>query len=82
VRRKPPDGVDTVPVGPAMERPSGRVLVADDDRDMREYLRRVRGYRYEVRAVVDGEAALAAIRTVPPGLVIADIMEPGLDGFD
>jgi CheY-like chemotaxis protein len=77
-----PDGVDTtVPVGPAAERPSGRILVADDNPDMREYLRQLLSNQYEVRAIADGEAALAAIREAPPDLVIADVMTPGLDGF-
>ena len=58
-----------------------RVLVADDNADMREYLTRILDERYEVEAVPDGEAALASIRARPPDAVISDVMMPGLDGF-
>jgi PAS domain S-box-containing protein len=58
-----------------------RVLLADDNRDMREYLARLLAEAYEVEAVADGDAALAAARTRAPDLVLADVMMPGLDGF-
>jgi PAS domain S-box-containing protein len=57
-----------------------RVLVADDDVDMRQYLRRLLE-AYEVEEVADGGAALAAARAWPPDLVLADVMMPELDGF-
>jgi PAS domain S-box-containing protein len=58
-----------------------RVLVADDNTDMRNYLRRLLRERYEVIAVADGAAALVAARAQPPDLLLADIMMPRLDGF-
>ena len=60
---------------------SGRVLVADDNADMRAYVRRLLGRHFEVETVADGEAALAALRERRPDLVLADVMMPGLDGF-
>ena len=36
---------------------------------------------YEVRAVADGEEALAAARRERPDLILADVMMPRLDGF-
>ncbi len=60
-----------------------RVLLADDNADMRHYVQRLlaaEGYRAE--AVADGEAALAAARRQAPDLVLADVMMPGLDGFE
>lgn len=60
---------------------ASRVLVADDNRDMREYLTRLLKPRYEIEAVGDGEAALAAIRRQRPDLVLTDVMMPRLDGF-
>ena len=60
----------------------GRVLVADDNADMREYLARLLRPRYAVRVVSDGAAALAAIREEPPDLVVSDVMMPGLDGME
>jgi signal transduction histidine kinase len=58
-----------------------RVLVVDDNRDMREYVARLLGERFEVETVGDGEAALAVVRDHPPDLVLSDVMMPRLDGF-
>ncbi len=58
-----------------------RIVLADDNADMREYLARLLRERWEVEAVADGESALAAIRRSAPDLVLADVMMPGLDGF-
>jgi signal transduction histidine kinase len=61
----------------------GNVLLADDNADLRKYLRRLleqQGYR--VRAVADGNAALESARHDPPDLVVSDVMMPGLDGFE
>ncbi|HSP16349.1 MAG TPA: ATP-binding protein [Thermoanaerobaculia bacterium] len=61
---------------------TGRILLADDNADMREYVRRLLEPLYEVEAVADGEAALAAAQRHVPELVLADVMMPGLDGFE
>jgi signal transduction histidine kinase len=63
-------------------RSEGRVLLADDNADMREYVRRLLAGRCEVRTVADGKAALAAIREHRPDLVLADVMMPELDGLE
>jgi signal transduction histidine kinase len=62
-------------------RPRPRILWADDNADMRDYVRRLLADRYEVLAVPDGLTALAAAQENPPDLVLTDIMMPGLDGF-
>jgi signal transduction histidine kinase/CheY-like chemotaxis protein len=58
-----------------------RVLVADDNADMREYLTRLLGPHYAVTAVADGAAALADARANPPDLLLTDVMMPEVDGF-
>lgn len=58
-----------------------RVLLADDNADMRDYVARLLGAQYDVEAVGDGEAALVAAFETIPDLVLADIMMPALDGF-
>jgi len=58
-----------------------RILVADDNADMRQYLVRLLSERYDVQAVPDGQAALAAVRDRSPELVLSDVMMPNLDGF-
>jgi two-component system response regulator MprA len=58
------------------------VLVAEDDRSVRESLvRALRLEGYDVTAVTDGEQALAQFESDPPDLVILDIMMPNLDGL-
>ncbi|MCZ7373585.1 SpoIIE family protein phosphatase [Micromonospora sp. WMMC250] len=61
---------------------SARILVADDNADMREYLSRLlRAAGYQVEAVNDGHLALQAARAHQPDLVVSDVMMPALDGL-
>src|SRR5262245_10585667 len=57
------------------------IVVADDNADMRRYLSRLLDSRYEVHTVSDGRQALETIRLLRPGLLLADVMMPQLDGF-
>jgi signal transduction histidine kinase len=59
-----------------------RILVADDNADMRSYVVRLLRSRWTVEAVSDGEAALVALRAARPDLLLADVMMPGLGGFE
>ena len=58
-----------------------RVLLADDNADMRRHITRLLASRFDVVAVPDGAAALDAVRAAPPDLVLTDAMMPRLDGF-
>lgn len=60
-----------------------RVLVADDDEDIRELVAfKLTQAGYDVEAVVDGVKAWEAIDQAPPQLALLDIMMPGLSGLD
>ena len=71
------------PVSAAAESDPGaaRILVADDNADMRLYLRQLLGARWQIETVADGAAALEAVALRPPDLILSDVMMPGLDGF-
>jgi signal transduction histidine kinase len=73
--------VSASPTATAIVPARPRILLADDNADMREYVRRLLAERYDVLAVPDGLTALAAARENLPSLVLTDIMMPGLDGF-
>ncbi|MGE4488427.1 MAG: response regulator [Kiritimatiellales bacterium] len=65
---------------PALE---GRVLVVDDERPNRLYLKKLlSSYGCSVSEAADGPTALEMVRRQPPDLVLADVVMPGMDGFE
>ncbi len=59
-----------------------RVLVVDDNADMRDYLQRLLGRHWEVDAVGDAFKARARLASAnPPDLVVADVMMAEVDGL-
>ena len=63
------------------QQPTARIVFADDNADMRQYVSRLLHPRYSVQVVPDGSAALRAVKQSPPDLVLADVMMPNMDGF-
>ena len=61
---------------------NARILVADDNADMRAYLERLLRPLGHVEVVSDGVEALEAVRRDLPDLVLSDVMMPNLDGLD
>jgi DNA-binding response OmpR family regulator len=60
-----------------------RVLVADDDADIRDLVEfKLTQAGYTVQAVGDGLSAWEAFEAVRPELVVLDVMMPGLSGID
>jgi CheY-like chemotaxis protein len=59
-----------------------RVLVVDDDRDLRDLLAAVLSSAgYEVLTAENGAAALSVLRTVLPDLIVLDLMMPVMNGW-
>ncbi len=59
-----------------------RILFADDNADMRDYVGKLlEGQGWVVEAVGDGNEAFSRAQRSPPDLVLSDVMMPVLDGF-
>jgi len=59
-----------------------RILFADDNADMRQYVQHLFGGECQVTLAEDGQAALQQARETLPDLILSDVMMPRLDGFD
>jgi PAS domain S-box-containing protein len=57
-----------------------RILIAEDNEDLRNFLCEVLEDDYQVIAVADGAAALSMTLANPPDLVLSDLMMPHFDG--
>ncbi|MCC6438005.1 MAG: response regulator transcription factor [Acidimicrobiales bacterium] len=65
-----------------LDHPLATVLLAEDDRAVREALvRALRFEGYAVTAVADGSEALTAVAEREPDVVILDVMMPHIDGL-
>ncbi|NTX36572.1 response regulator [Myxococcus sp. CA033] len=69
-------------VEPALSSSEARILLADDNADMRGYLLRLLSPHWRVESVSDGTQALIAARRTPPDLIISDVMMPGIGGLE
>ncbi|WP_065310522.1 ATP-binding protein [Janthinobacterium psychrotolerans] len=85
-----PDAADPAPAAAAASaaspvvataRARPRIVVADDNNDMRAYIKSLLGAYADVTACADGEAAFELLLADPPDLLVSDVMMPKLDGF-
>ncbi len=79
VREEPSRKIETEALPGVRER--AKILLADDNADMRAHILRLLGPLCDIQSVADGQAAVEAIRERRPDLVLADVMMPRLDGF-
>lgn len=67
---------------PGARRPEARLLVVDDEPNIRELLSASLRYAgFEVATAPDGQQALSIADQFQPDLLVLDVMMPGLDGF-
>lgn len=60
---------------------SYRVLVVEDDHDVREFLMRELRRYFEVDVATDGQEAWEKMQAQKPALVVSDVMMPRMDGY-
>jgi len=66
-----------------MSAPGGRILIVDDEEEIRRLLSRLVAQEgFEPLTVSDGETALDLIRRESPDVLLLDIRMPGLDGME
>ena len=59
-----------------------KILIVDDDENIAELISLYLTKEcFDTRIVYDGEAALTAFDTYQPGLILLDVMLPGIDGY-
>lgn len=73
--------VETAVSAEAQAARSKRILVVEDNADMRDYLTRLLLERWTVEAAADGMEALARATARVPDVIVSDMMMPGLDGI-
>lgn len=61
---------------------AARILLVDDNPDMREYLRRILGIKWNVETAPNGVVALECLNEKKFDLIITDLIMPQLDGYD
>lgn len=81
------DAVGTMTMKEAAQNPREntplRILVVEDDRDLREIVARmVKGMGHEVSTAATGEEAVRRVREHLPDIVLLDLMMPQMDGFE
>lgn len=59
-----------------------KVLIIEDDNDVREFLKEEVGQYFEVVAEADGPSGLERARTYDADLIICDVLMPGMTGFE
>ena len=75
------DSTESTDVPVLAERSRPLILIADDNADMRDHLRRILSERWDTIAFGDGQAAIDGVRQHHPDVLVTDVMMPTLDGF-
>ncbi|MES1245662.1 MAG: HAMP domain-containing sensor histidine kinase [Acidobacteriota bacterium] len=75
---------DIADIEPRPEPPAGgpRVLLVEDNEELRGFLAQRLSRLYRVAEAGDGAAGLAAARRTTPDLIVADVMMPVMDGYE
>ncbi|MDE6786410.1 MAG: response regulator, partial [Muribaculaceae bacterium] len=75
-----PTAVD-LPARPKPMTAGGKVLVVDDDAELRGYIASTLAKYYKVKEAADGNEALKIMSDWMPDIVVSDVVMPGMDGL-
>lgn len=78
---KKQNGIEKIIYANEKNRTAYKVLLADDNADMRDYVYRLLSDQFVVITAADGEEALEKTLEHKPDLLLSDIMMPKMDGF-
>lgn len=78
----PSDSSPAAPWQPPGRAGAARVLLVEDNAQLRDHLAEQLAETYDVRAVADAEDALRAVAVICPAAVVSDLMMPGTDGLE
>ncbi len=73
---------DDIPFDAPDKRDKPVVLLVEDSRDMRGYIRGILGDKYYVAEAINGERGYALARKISPDFIISDLMMPVCDGLE
>lgn len=63
--------------------PQGKILIIEDDKGLRDFLREVLTIQgYHIAATEDGREAVSKLKTYKPDLILLDLTLPGIDGIE
>lgn len=79
IREEKPEETFQPPVDPLNKR---KVLIIEDDTDIREFLKEEVGVYFEVEVAADGTSGFEKASTYDADLIICDVLMPGMSGFE
>jgi signal transduction histidine kinase/DNA-binding response OmpR family regulator/ligand-binding sensor domain-containing protein len=72
--------IEEAEIGEDLVNDSKRILIVDDNPQIRNYLKRILSPKYRITVAESAEAALAIIRKVQPDLIISDVVMGDMNG--
>ncbi|HZE85600.1 MAG TPA: two-component regulator propeller domain-containing protein, partial [Puia sp.] len=62
--------------------PAESILLVEDNAELREFLKESLSAQYKVTEAADGKEGLERAREISPGLIISDVIMPGMNGIE
>ena len=78
----PSPGSLYLPEAPGTLPPVESILLVEDNDELRHFLKESLSPHYQVMEAADGKEGLARAHEIPPGLIISDVIMPGMNGFE